>query len=212
MLERCAEHDEIGCAKRTFQDAIHRIVVNALTWRSKPTGEATYAGFEIHPPQVEHLSIRTHLRMAERHKDVLEKEIQTLIQNDTEFKRKFAILTSIPFIGKITVTILISQLMGLGQVNCKQIAALAGVAPMSWDSGAKHGKRMIRGGRKCVRNALHMCAVGTARRAGTFGGYYQRLIKQGKHPKVALTAITRKLIILANTLIAEDRCWQPTRP
>lgn len=156
--------------------------------------------------------IRARMKMAERHKTALEEEMQTMIQSAPELKHKFTILTSIPFIGKITAAILLSDLTELGKVNCKQIAALAGVAPMSWDSGAKHGNRMIRGGRKHVRNALYMCAVGIARRGGTFTQYYKRLISQGKNAKVAITAVMRKLVILANTLIAEDRLWQPTAP
>jgi len=34
----------------------------------------------------------------------------------------------------------------------------------------------------------------------------------GKKPKVALTAVMRKLVILANALVRENRPWQPTRP
>lgn len=156
--------------------------------------------------------IRARLKMAERHKAVLEVEIETLIQADAEMREKFSILTSIPFIGKVTATVLISDLSELGNVNSKQIAALAGVAPMSWDSGAKQGQRMIRGGRQTVRNALYMCAVGLTRHKDGFGQHYQRLVGLGKHPKVAITAVMRKLVILANTLIAENRCWRPVRP
>lgn len=156
--------------------------------------------------------MRARLRMAERHKAVLEDEIQTLIQAQEDLKRKFHILTSIPHVGAVTAAILVSELTELGQVNCKQIAALAGVAPMSWDSGAKQGARMIRGGRKTVRNALYMCAVSCAGRRGSLGKFYRHLIKAGKTPKVALTAVMRKLVILANTLIGEDRCWRPVSP
>ena len=156
--------------------------------------------------------IRARIKMAERHKGALEQEIQTLIDEETELKHKFSILTSIPGIGTITAAIMISDLAELGQVNCKEVAALAGVAPMNWDSGAKHGNRMIRGGRKSVRNALYMCAVSCTSRPGSMGQFYRKLIKLGKHPKLALTAVMRKLVILANTLIAENRCWQPTAP
>ncbi|MCP4185351.1 MAG: IS110 family transposase, partial [Hyphomicrobiales bacterium] len=115
-------------------------------------------------------------------------------------------------IGGITAAIMISDLIELGQVNCKEIAALAGVAPMNWDSGAKQGNRMIRGGRQSVRNALYMCAVSCTSRSGSMGRFYRKLIKLGKHPKLALTAVMRKLVILANTLVSEDRHWQSTAP
>ena len=71
---------------------------------------------------------------------------------------------------------------------------------------------MIRGGRKTVRNALYMCAVSCAKRPGTLRAFYRKLITNGKHPKIALTAVMRKLVILANTLITEDRLWEPSAP
>ena len=156
--------------------------------------------------------IRARIKMAERHKAALEKEIMKLIEVDADMKRKFDILTSIPGIGGITASILIADLAELGQANARQISALVGVAPMNWDSGVKHGNRMIRGGRKSVRNALYMCAVGCVGRSGHLGLFYRRLVKRGKKPKVALTAVMRKLAILANTLIAENRIWQPAQP
>ncbi|MEL6225826.1 MAG: IS110 family transposase [Pseudomonadota bacterium] len=156
--------------------------------------------------------IRARIKMAERHKAALEAEARSMIAEAPELRKRFEILTRIPHVGAITAGILLSELTELGRVNCKQIAALAGVAPMSWDSGTKQGLRMIRGGRKSVRNALYMCAVGCARRSNALGQLYRRLIALGKHPKTALTAVMRKLVILANTLIAENRCWQPDPP
>ena len=41
---------------------------------------------------------------------------------------------------------------------------------------------------------------------------YRQLTGQGKPPKVALTAVMRKLLVLANALLGEDRCWLPDRP
>lgn len=156
--------------------------------------------------------IRARIAMGERHKTVLEKEIHQAIAADPVLKNKFDILTSIPGIGRTTAAILLADLSELGQVNARQIAALAGVAPMNWDSGAKRGNRMIRGGRRQVRNALYMCAVACITRSESMGKTYQNLVARGKKPKVALTAVMRKLIILANTLIAENRKWQPQCP
>lgn len=199
---------------------------------SKPPGEQSHQLRELHTARRQVLDeigdlkrqlhstehplagrqIRARIKMAERHKSALESEIQALIDGDQEMKHKFGILTSIPGIGKTTAAILIADLAELGQVNAKQIASLAGVAPMNWDSGTRQGHRIIRGGRRTVRNALYMCAVSRVRRAGSVGAYYRRLIQRGKHPKVALTATMRKLVITANTLIAENRVWQAESP
>jgi transposase len=150
--------------------------------------------------------------MGERHKSVLEKEINTLIKNDQDFKNKFEILQSIPGIGQTTASILLADLPELGHANAKEIAALAGVAPMNWDSGSKHGNRMVRGGRKHVRNALYMCAISCIGRSNPLGLTYQNLTRRGKKPKVAITAMMRKLVIIANTLITENRKWQEQCP
>ena len=163
-----------------------------------------------HPIAVRQIKAR--IAMGERHKSVLEKEIQTLIAAHSDMKNKLEILTSIPGIGRTTASILLADLAELGQVNAKQIAALAGVAPMNWDSGIKNGNRMIRGGRKHVRNALYMCAVTCVGRSNPLGLTYKNLVQRGKNPKVALTAVMRKMIILANTLIAENRKWQAESP
>ncbi len=158
--------------------------------------------------------IKARIVMGTQHKRELETQMHALINGSPELKEKFAILISIPNLGKTTAAILLADLAELGNANAKQIAALAGVAPMNWDSGIKNGNRMIRGGRKPVRNALYMCAVSAIRRSDPFGAQYRYLIGRGKNPKVALTAVMRKMVIVANTLIAENRPWQPqmTKP
>lgn len=152
--------------------------------------------------------IQSRINLGEKHKATLDIAIKNVIETSPALKEKFDILTSIPNIGKITAAIMLADLNELGDANARQIAALAGVAPMNHDSGMKNGNRIIRGGRKPVRNALYMCAVSAIRRNDLFGFYYQRLIKRGKNPKVALTAVMRKLVIVANTLITENRQWR----
>jgi len=156
--------------------------------------------------------IKARIDMGQRHKAVLEDEIHALINATPDLKAKFEILTSIPNIGKITAAIMLADLSELGSANAREIAALAGVAPMNWDSGTKSGKRIIRGGRRTVRNALYMCAVSAISRPDPLGCTYRHLIRRGKNPKVALTAVMRKLVVIANTLIAENRKWQPDAP
>lgn len=176
--------DEIGDLKRKLKVSVHALAIRQLKAR---------------------------LKLAETQKSTLEDEIQKLIQSEANLKSKFQILKSIPNIGVTTAALLLSDLAELGRVNCRQIAALVGVAPMNWDSGTRQGSRITRGGRSHIRKALYMCAVSAIGPRGHYGGYYKRLIQKGKPPKVALTAIMRKLIILANTLITENRRWEPAR-
>ncbi|WP_299870220.1 hypothetical protein [uncultured Roseobacter sp.] len=39
--------------------------------------------------------------------------------------------------------------------------------------------------------------------------FYQRIISAGKPAKVAITAVMRKLMVLANALVKADRTWGP---
>lgn len=57
-----------------------------------------------------------------------------------------------------------------------------------------------------------MAALSAARYNRDLKAVYQRLRNAGKPAKVALTAIMRKLVVLANTLFTQNRPWQPTQP
>ena len=80
---------------------------------------------------------------------------------------------------------------------------------MARDSGQRTGKRFIRGGRAQVRQALYMPALVAARFNADLKAKYRALIAAGKPAKVALTAIMRKLLILANALLRDGRTWAP---
>ncbi len=157
--------------------------------------------------------LNDHLRGIGKRIKRMECEVITLIKADSALWRRHEILTSIPGIGPVVAVTLIALLDELGSCSAKQIAALVGVAPMNCDSGQMHGARRIRGGRPNVRSILYMAAVSAARCVRSdLRVFYQGLINRGKPAKVALTAVIRKLAILANTLIAEDRTWQTNRP
>ena len=156
--------------------------------------------------------IRARLKMGEKHAKVLEAEIRKVITADPVLKHRYDILTSIPGISLITAATLLSDFDELGTLNVQQVAALVGVAPMNVDSGVFRGQRRIRAGRKSVRNVLYMAAVTSIRCNSNMKMFYQRLRNAGKPFKVAITAVIRKLAILANSLIAQNRPWQPMSP
>ena len=91
-------------------------------------------------------------------------------------------------------------------------AALLGVAPLARDSGHAERPRRIRGGRAPLRALVYMAALSAVRVNPDLKAFYARLRRAGKPAKLALTAVMRKLIVLANTLIAENRTWSPVRP
>lgn len=152
-------------------------------------------------------------RIARTGKDIaaLERETLRRIKADEGLARRYAILTSIPGFGFVVAATLIACLAELGSITAKQIGMLAGLAPIADQSGQREGIRVIWGGRASVRRILYLAAV-TAARYGDMKAFYQRLTTNGKPPKLAIIAIARKLVVLANTLISEDRSWQPRAP
>ena len=141
-----------------------------------------------------------------------DKEIRRLIAADANLERRYRLVLSIPGIGAVAATALVIGLSELGSCSAKQAAMLAGLAPVACDSGDRKGARHIRGGRGGVRRSLYMAAVSAASHNPSLKAFYAHLTAAGKLPKVAITAVMRKLVVLANTLITQDRFWQINAP
>lgn len=156
--------------------------------------------------------LRARMKMIDRHITTLDKTIEILVTGEAELCERYQILTSIPGIGPVAGIAMLAELGELGTCEPGQVAALAGVAPMNWDSGAMRGKRMIKGGRQNLRNSLYMAAMAAKRYNPDLKFFFERLIANGKKTKVALVAVMRKLVILANALIRDQRVWSPTAP
>ncbi len=139
----------------------------------------------------------------------LEAEIARLAAADAALARRLALLRSIPGIGPVAAIALLTGLPELGSCSGKAASLLAGLAPLADDSGNRAGERHIRGGRGQVRTAIYFAAIAAARFNPPLAETYKRLIAGGKKAKVAITAIMRKLVVLANTLIKQDRPWKP---
>lgn len=142
----------------------------------------------------------------------LEAAIRGVIASDAEQAERFRILTSIPGIGVVTAAALLCWMPELGSLGRRQAAALIGVAPFADDSGQHRGARHIRGGRRRPRDVLFMAATSAARCNRDLKVVYERLKAAGKAHKTALVALMRKLIVLADTLLREQRCWLAEAP
>ena len=92
----------------------------------------------------------------------------------------------------------------LGKLNRREIASLAGLAPINSDSGQFRGVRMICGGRSKVRKALYMATLVATVYNPTIRNFYNRLLASGKPKKLALTACMRKLLIILNSISKND--------
>jgi transposase len=152
------------------------------------------------------------LRTVKGHLERLDAEIGERIQAEPVLARRYAILTSIPGVGAVTAAVLIANFAELGACSGKQAAMLAGVAPVACESGERIGHRAIKGGRISIRNAIYMAALSAASHNASLTAFAKHLRTAGKPAKVVLVAVMRKLIVLANTLINQNRLWSPIAP
>lgn len=152
--------------------------------------------------------LASRLRSLDGHLGRLERLLEQHVASHPGLAAHFAILRSIPGIGPVTAIELLAN-EALGRASDKQITALAGLAPVARDSGTQHSARHIRGGRPHLRKALYMAALAATRCNPDLRRFHQRLKDSGKPPKVAITAVMRKLLVLANRLVADERHWTP---
>ena len=148
-------------------------------------------------------SSRELIALIEKQISLMDGHIQALIDRDSNLKERQEILQSIPGIGPVVSRKLICFMPELGTLNHKQVASLAGVAPHDNESGVLKGYRSIKGGRREVRTILFLAAMAARNSNSRFQAFYNQLIARGKKPMVALTALMRKLIVVANAKLKE---------
>ena len=139
--------------------------------------------------------------------DRVEKQLAKQINDQAEWADKQALLNSVPGVGKTLIYTLLADLPELGSLNKKEIAALVGVAPMNRDSGKLRGKRRVQGGRASVRTVLYMATLSATQCNPVIKDFYNKLVKQGKHKKAAITACMRKFITMLNAMIRDNCVW-----
>lgn len=150
---------------------------------------------------------KARIAQIERHLEAIDAEIEARL--DEQKAGQLDILTSIPGIGRITAAAMLIECPEVGTLGRKQIASLAGLAPMTRQSGQWRGKAFIQGGRKFLRDALYMPALVAIRFNPDMKTKYDAMRNAGKPAKVAIATIMRKIIELANALIKQDRKWTP---
>jgi len=151
---------------------------------------------------------QAHLALLNRQILGLDARITRLLRSDEALARRAEILRSIPGIGPVLTAALIGQMPELGALGEKQVAALAGLAPMNNDSGKYAGKRRIKGGRTWLRHLLYQAALVASTHNPTLAPFAKRLKEKGKPHKLVLIAVARKLIIIANALLAKNVVWK----
>ena len=135
-------------------------------------------------------------------------DINDAVRGSPVWREKEDLLASVPGIGPVIARTLIAEMPELGQLDRKQIAALAGLAPWTRQSGQWRGKSFIGGGRVGVRCALFLGAMVAARHNPTLKPFFERLVAAGKPKMVAIIAVARKLLTILNAILRDQKPWQ----
>jgi len=154
-------------------------------------------------------AIDRHLAVLQAELSELEGDIDGAIRSSPVWHRDAELMTSVPGVGPATVRTLIAELPELGRLTRRKIAALAGLAPINWDSGTLRGRRAIAGGRAPVRTALYMATLVAAHHNPVIAPHYRKLCAAGKTRKQALVACMRKLLVTLNAMLRDRKPWQP---
>lgn len=152
-------------------------------------------------------NIRAHLRWLDRELGGLDADLAAAVEASPAWRANDDLLRSIPGVGPAVSRTLLAELPELGTLSREEVAALAGVAPMNRDSGRWAGRRFTAGGRAGVRAALYMAALSARRFNPALKGFADRLAGKGKAAKVVLVAVARKLLVIANAVLRDQRPW-----
>jgi transposase len=153
-------------------------------------------------------SIARLVKALEKELASVDADIDDAVRGSPAWRDKENLLSSVPGIGPIIARTLIAELPELGTLDRKKIAALAGLAPFTRQSGQWRGRSFIGGGRKAVRTALFMGAMVAKRHNAILKGFFDRLVAAGKPKMVAIIAVARKLLTILNAILRDNRPWQ----
>jgi len=153
-------------------------------------------------------SIRRLLKALEKELESLDGDIDDAVRGSPAWRAKENLLTSVPGVGPVIARTLICELPELGNLNRKEIAALAGLAPFTRKSGKWKGKSFIGGGRTAVRCALFMGAMVAKKHNSILKAFFNRLVAAEKPKMVALIAVAHKLLTILNAILRDNRPWQ----
>lgn len=153
-------------------------------------------------------SIARLLKALQKELTSVDTDIDGSVRGSPAWREKEDLLTSVPGIGKTIARTLIAEMPELGRLNRKEIAALAGLAPFTRQSGTWRGRSFIGGGRTSVRTALFMGAMVAKRYNPVLKAFFDRLVAAGKPKMVALIAVARKLLTILNAVLRDQKSWQ----
>jgi transposase len=153
--------------------------------------------------------IERHLAFLAHELDDIDDDLRRQVRKTPAWQADVELYATVPGIGRTLATSVLAQLPELGQLSGRKISKLVGIAPLADDSGKRHGKRRIWGGRASVRRSLYLAALVAIRHNPPIRDVYQRLVAIGKPKKVAIVACMRKLVVILNAMKRDHTPWTP---
>jgi len=153
-------------------------------------------------------SLQRLIRALRKELDQVDGDIDQAVRASPIWRRKEDLLQSVPGVGKVVARTILAELPELGRLDRRQVAALAGLAPYTRQSGQWRGRSFIGQGRAAVRSALFMASLSAARHNPALRAFHQRLLTAGKPKMVALIAVARKLLTILNAILRDKKPWQ----
>jgi transposase len=201
----------LGLEPRPLPDEKVRKVRDLLARKRQLNEQRTRELNRLHKAQkFLQASHRRSIKLVEKEIAWVEKHIAAIVATVDEWQDTYKIITSVPGIGDGVAYTLLGELPELGHLTHKQISALTGLAPFNRDSGTMRGRRRIRGGRAPIRTMLYMAMLCGIQHNPVMKQFYNKLVAQGKHRKVALTACMRKMMTILNAMVRDQKEWQMT--
>lgn len=152
-------------------------------------------------------SLKKHIAWLDKQIAGLDGDLTKRLRASDAWRAKDNLLQGIPGVGAVTSVTLLAKCPELGQLNRREIAKLAGVAPLANDSGKYRGKRFVWGGRADVRSVLYMATVSAVRCNPAIKAFADRLKQAGKPAKVVIVACMRKLLTVMNAMVKNNAPW-----
>jgi len=149
--------------------------------------------------KIRNRQIKRRITFYNKELELIEKQIKDVIKNNKITKEKYKLLNEIPGVGFVTAIGFIALTSELGKISNKKISSLVGVAPHPNESGKMKKRSKIHKGRKNMKVILYMAAINTIKHHPTLKPFYKKLVEEkGKPKKVAIIAVMRKLLVIAN--------------
>jgi len=181
--------------------ARRRQIVDMITAESNRLGQTTDADIKK--------QIKRHITWLQHELKSVDTDLGDAIRHSPIWRAKDQLIQSAPGVGRVTSFTLLAQFPQLGTLGGKQAASLVGLAPFNVDSGTLRGRRHIWGGRTSIRSVLYMATLSAVRYNPVLAEFYQRLLRAGKSKKLAVVACARKLLVILNAMLRDNRPWTP---